>query len=42
MARDGTGSGENYVFIVVGNDGNGLSVETKTTVDSVSAWDGPS
>ena len=30
------------MFIVVGNDGDGLSVETKTTRDSVSEWSGPS
>jgi hypothetical protein len=41
MARSGSGA-ENYVFIVVGNDGDGLSVETKTTVNSVSAYHGPS
>ncbi len=33
---------ENYVFIVVGFDTNDLSVETKTTTDSVSKWHGPS
>src|SRR6185503_16622584 len=41
MARSRSGA-ENYVFIVVGNDGDGLSVETKTTVNSVSAYYGPS
>jgi hypothetical protein len=41
MARDGAGGVENYVFIVVGDDGDGLAVETKTTQDSVSQWDGP-
>lgn len=33
---------ENYVFIVVGDDVNDLSVETKTTTDSMSTYDGPS
>ena len=41
MARNGTGGQENYVFIVVGDDGNGLSVETKNTTDSFSEYDGP-
>jgi len=40
-ARNGESSQENYVFIVVGDDGNGLSVETKNTVDSLSKFDGP-
>jgi hypothetical protein len=42
MVRDGSGGLENYVFIVVGDDGNGLSVETKNTVDGFSRYDGPS
>jgi hypothetical protein len=42
MARDGSGGLENYVFIVVGDDSNGLSVETKNTVDGASEYDGPS
>lgn len=45
MARDPSGDGggaENYVFIVVGNDVNDLSVETKTTLSSVSSYEGPS
>jgi hypothetical protein len=42
MARNGNGGLENYVFIVVGDDGNGLSVETKNTVDGFSEYDGPS
>jgi hypothetical protein len=42
MARNGKGGLENYVFIVVGDDGNGLSVETKNTMDSLSRYDGPS
>jgi hypothetical protein len=42
MARNGTGGPENYVFIVLGDDGNGLSIETKNTVDSFSKYDGPS
>ena len=41
MARNGGGGLENYVFIVIGDDGNGLSVETKNTVDSFSKYDGP-
>lgn len=42
MARNPSNGLENYVFIVVGQDTNDLSVETKTTTDSVSKWDGPS
>lgn len=42
MARDPSGPPENYVFIVVGNDENDISVETKTTVDGGSAYEGPS
>ena len=42
MARDGSGGPENYVFIVIGDDGNGLSIETKNTVDSFSNYAGPS
>jgi hypothetical protein len=42
MARNGNGAQENYVFIVVGDDGDGLSIETKNTTDSVSAYNGPS
>lgn len=41
MARDGSGGQENYVFIVVGDDGDGLSIETKNTMDSFSHYDGP-
>jgi len=41
MARNGNGGQENYVFIVVGDDGNGLSVETKNTTESFSKYDGP-
>jgi len=41
MARDGSAGTEDYVFIVVGYDGDGLSVETKTTQDSESQWKGP-
>lgn len=33
---------EDYVFIVVGDDGDGPSIETKSTDDSVSTYDGPS
>ena len=42
MARNGNGGLENYVFIVIGDDGNGISIETKNTVDSFSKYDGPS
>lgn len=42
MARNPAGPPENYVFIVVGNDENDLSVETKTTVNSASSYAGPS
>lgn len=45
MARDPqgemAGATENYVFIVTGFDEMDLSVETKTTVNSVSTYDGP-
>ncbi len=45
MARDPQGempgAKENYVFIVAGFDEVDLSVETKTTVDSVSTYEGP-
>ena len=41
MARNGNGGQENYVFIVVGDDGDGLSVETKNTTDSFSKYNGP-
>jgi hypothetical protein len=41
MARNGDGGKENYIFIVVGDDGNGLSVETKTTLNSESQYNGP-
>src|SRR5258706_2882102 len=41
MARNGNFGRENYVFIVAGNDGNGLSIETKNTTDSVSKYEGP-
>ena len=40
MVRDPSGDAENYVFIVLGNDTD-PSVETKTTVDSVSEYQGP-
>ncbi|HZM21152.1 MAG TPA: hypothetical protein VFC02_05380 [Anaerolineales bacterium] len=42
MARNGNGGQENYVFVVIGDDGNGLSIETKNTVDSFSNYAGPS
>lgn len=41
MARDPDGAGEDYVFIVIGADLNDVSVETKTTDDSVSTYEGP-
>jgi hypothetical protein len=41
MVRNGQGGRENYVFIVVGDDGDGLSIETKNTVDSFSKYTGP-
>lgn len=41
MARNGNSGQENYVFIVVGDDGNGLSVETKNTTQGLSKYDGP-
>jgi hypothetical protein len=40
MARDGSGGPENYVFIVLGTDED-PSVETKSTVDSSSNYQGP-
>ncbi len=40
MAR-GDEASENYVFIVVGNDATGPVVETKSTVNSRSTWEGP-
>jgi hypothetical protein len=42
MARNGKSGQENYVFIVIGDDGDGLSIETKNTVDSFSKYNGPS
>jgi len=41
MARNGNGGQENYVFIVAGDDGDGLSIETKNTVESFSKYQGP-
>jgi hypothetical protein len=41
MARNGNSGQENYVFIVVGDDGNGLSVETKNTTQGLSKYEGP-
>lgn len=42
MARDPEPvDGENYVFIVIGADGNDLSVEHKTTQNGRSDYDGP-
>jgi hypothetical protein len=42
MARKPGNGSENYVFIVVGNDEQDLSVETKSTTNGVSDYDGPS
>jgi len=41
MARDPGGSAEDYVFIVLGADDADVSVETKSTDDSMSAYEGP-
>lgn len=45
MARDpageAPGAAENYVFVVVGYDENDISVETKSTTNSVSQYVGP-
>ncbi len=41
MARNGNGGQENYVFIVVGDDGDGLSIETKNTTQGLSKFNGP-
>jgi hypothetical protein len=41
MARADNAVRENYVFIVVGTDEDGLSVETKSTRDSISHFEGP-
>lgn len=45
MARDPAsesgGLGENYVFIVVGQDENDPSIETKTTANPTSTYEGP-
>ena len=40
-ASDGVDAAEDYVFIVLGNDENDLSVETKITEGSLSEYDGP-
>lgn len=42
MARSGEGYQENYAFIVVGMDTDGISVETKNTVNGMSKFEGPS
>jgi hypothetical protein len=42
MARNGGTDRENYVFAVVGYDENDLSVETKSTVEGISNFTGPS
>ncbi|HET6585365.1 MAG TPA: hypothetical protein VFG69_18030 [Nannocystaceae bacterium] len=41
MARNPGGSAENYVFIVVGADLDDVSIETKSTLASQSAFQGP-
>jgi hypothetical protein len=41
MARNGESPSENYVFAVVGYDENDLSVETKSTLNGVSDYVGP-
>jgi len=41
MARNGDGGQENYAFIVVGDDGDGLSIETKNNIDNFSEYEGP-
>jgi hypothetical protein len=41
MIRNAASPPENYVHVVVGDDGNGLSVETKSTKNSVSELAGP-
>ena len=41
MARDPDGSAENYVFIVVGADADNASVETKSTTNDKSQYQGP-
>jgi hypothetical protein len=41
MARAAHKPNENYVFIVVGSDRDGLSVETKTTTANQSRFEGP-
>lgn len=41
MARNAQSNAQDYVFIVLGADANDVSVETKTTVDSVSTFVGP-
>jgi hypothetical protein len=41
MARSPAAGPENYVFVVVGVDVNDFSVETKTTVDGKSTYQGP-
>lgn len=41
MTRNGNGGQENYVFIVVGDDGDGISIETKNTTEGLSKFNGP-
>jgi hypothetical protein len=42
MARSPAPGPENYVFVVVGVDVNDFSVETKTTIEGRSTYEGPS
>lgn len=41
MARDPSGDAENYAFIVVGADDADVSIETKSTIDGHSEYQGP-
>jgi hypothetical protein len=41
MVRNGDDATQNYVHVVVGDDGDGPSIETKTTTNSMSVWAGP-
>lgn len=41
MARSPVEGAQNYVFVVVGADGDDISIETKTTRNSASEFDGP-
>lgn len=41
MVRDPSAGAPNYVFIVMGADDNDVSVETKTTINGSSSYEGP-